>query len=127
MSTIQSIWSGFVNFSAAGTGATVVQVPAPPRGILRGYRLVLNNGGALPNFTAKLYTSNPANPAHNKPKALFEVLSFTQAASSDDDVDISYLNKDGTPSLPQRLLYLEITPGDNTARDYVFSVTVRNF
>lgn len=127
MSSIQSIWSGFVNFAATGTGTTVVQVPAPPRGILRGYRLVLNNGAALPNFTAKLYTSDPANPASGNPKALFEILSFTQTTASDDDVDVSYLNKDGTPSLPQRLLYLEITPADTTARDYVFSVTVRNF
>lgn len=125
--TIQSIWTGYVNFSATGTSPSVIAIPAPHRGILRGYRLILDNGNALPNLTAKLYTSNPDSPAGGENKSLFEVLSFNQAAAADDTVDISYLNKDGTPSLPQRFLYLEITPGDTTARNYVFSVTVRSF
>lgn len=125
--SIQSIWSGFVNFSAAGSASTVIEVPMPPRGILRGYRLVQNDGSPLPQLTAKLYTSDPTNPRDEKPKALFEILSFTHETASNDDTDISYLNKDGTPSLPKRVLYLEITPSGAGEKDYVFSVTVRNF
>ena len=122
-----TIWTGYINFPATGTAPTVIQVPAPHRGILRGYHLVLDDGSALPNFSAKLYTSNPASPAGGNPKSLYEILSFNQSAAADDNTDISFLNKDGTPSLPQRLLYLEITPADTTPRTYVFSVTVRSF
>jgi hypothetical protein len=100
----------------------------PHRGILRGYNLVEASGGAIGNFTAALYTSNRAStPNSTLPEDTFKLFSFDQTRTADEETDISFLNRDGTPSVPQRFLYLKITPAGSGTKNYVFTVTVRNF
>lgn len=123
-----TIWSGSKSFSVPAGSATLVPIPMPHRGILRGYNLVEASGGATGNFTAALYTSNRATePNSNLPEDTFKLFSFDQTTAAKDEVDASYLNRDGTPTLPQRYLYLKITPAGSGTKNYVFSVTVRNF
>jgi hypothetical protein len=123
-----SIWSGSKSFSIPAGEATLVPISMPHRGILRGYSLVEAAGGATGNFTAALYTSNRATePNSNLPEDAFKLFAFDQTKAADEEVDVSYLNRDGTPTLPQRYLYLKITPAGSGTKNYVFSVTVRNF
>lgn len=118
-----TVWSGSKTFSATGGQATTVAIPMPHRATLRGYSLVAADGGATGNFTAKLYSSKRETAPNNAlPLAAFEVLSFDQSTAADNDLSVSYLNRDGTPTNPQRFLYLIITPA--TTKNFVFSVTV---
>lgn len=97
----------------------------PHRGILKGYSLVAADGGATGNFTATLLTSKRATaPNSELPEASFKLLSFDQAAPADEDLNLSYLNRDGKPSTPVRYLYLKINPAGTGTKNYVFSVTV---
>lgn len=122
-----SIWSGSHSFSVPAGEATLVPVPMPHRGNLRGYSLVPASG-ALENFTAALYASNRATAPNNTlPENAFKLFSFDQTTATNSDMDVSYLNRDGTPTLPQRYLYLKITPSGTGTKSYVFTVTVRNF
>lgn len=117
-----TIWSGTTTFNAVSGQETVVAVPMPHRAILKGYSLVTTDG-STPNFNAALYTSKQDTaPNADLPAASFLLHSFTQAAASDNDMNVSYLNRDGTPTNPQRYLYLKITP--NATKTFVFSVTV---
>lgn len=123
-----TIWSGSKSFSVPAGSATLVPISMPHRGILRGYNLVEASGGATGNFTATLYTSNRAStPNSTLPEDTFKLLSFDQASAANEETDISFLNRDGTPSVPQRFLYLKITPAGSGTKNYVFTVTVRNF
>ena len=122
-----SIWSGSHAFSVPAGEATLVPIPMPHRGNLRGYSLVPETG-SLDALTAALYTSNRASPPNNAlPEDTFKLLTFDQTTAAKSDIDVSYLNRDGTPTLPQRYLYLKITPSGSGTKNYVFTVTVRNF
>jgi hypothetical protein len=118
-----TVWSGSVTFTAESGQATTVAVPMPHRGILKGYSLAESAGGATGNFTATLYSSKQDKAPNNTlPADTFKVLSFDQTAPFTNNLDVSYLNRDGTPTNPQRYLYLKITP--STTKTLVFSVTV---
>lgn len=130
-----TIWSGTKAFSATSGAETVVPIPMPHRGILRGYTLVQRNG-AKAGFEADLYSSNQeTTPNATLPAESFHVLSlsdFADVVSDPDVVDIAentstsvaYLNRDGTPSAPQRYLYLWIKPNGSGSKNFVLTVTV---
>lgn len=111
-----TIWTGKKEFSAPGGSETVVAIPAPARGILRGYNLAQLSGANV-SATANLYTSNTKTPA-----ALYHLVALT--AAEDNDLNLAYHNQDGTPSVHQRYLYLKITPGGTGAKTFALSVTV---
>lgn len=120
-----TVWSGSKSFSVPAGSASVVSIPMPHRGILKGYNLVEAAGGATGNFTATLYTSKrDSAPNSDLPEATFKLLSFDQTTAADEDLNLSYLNRDGKPSTPVRYLYLKITPAGSGTKNYVFSVTV---
>lgn len=123
-----AIWSGTKTFSAASGEETLVAVPMPHRGILRGYSLV-QTSGANAGAAAALYTSKQdATPNSDLPAETFRVVTLTipasQAQVSDADTAIAYLNRDGTPTNAQRYLYLRITPAGTGSKNFVLSVTV---
>jgi hypothetical protein len=130
-----TIWSGSKSFSAASGTETIVPVPMPHRGILRGYSLVQLNGGDN-KFDADLYSSNQETaPNSELPAEAFHVLSLADFADvvSDPDVvaiaentsiNVAYQNRDGGPTLPQRFLYLWIKPNGSGNKNFVLSVTV---
>lgn len=118
-----TVWSGSVTFEATGSQANTVAVPMPHRGVLRGYSLAEAAGGATGNFTAALYSSKQDKAPNNAlPADTFKVLSFDQTTPFKNDISVSYLNRDGSPTNPQRYLYLKITPA--STKSLVFSVTV---
>lgn len=118
-----TVWSGSVSFTAESGAATTVAVPMPHRGVLKGYSLVEAASGATGNFTATLYSSKQDKAPNNAlPADTFKVIVFDQTAPFKNDLDVSYLNRDGSPSNPQRYLYLKITPA--TTKSFVFTVTV---
>jgi len=130
-----TIWSGTTTFTAPSGTETVVPVKMPHRGTLRGYSLVQITG-ANNKFEADLYSSNQETaPNSELPDEAFHVLSLADFADvvSDPDVvaiaennsvSVSYLNRDGTPTLPQRFLYLRITPNGSGNKNFVLTVTV---
>lgn len=132
-----TIWSGTKTFTATGGAESVVPVPMPHRGVLRGYSLVQLTGND-DGITADLYTSNQATaPNASLPEEAFHLISVSDAAETTTDPDvvaiaennnlnIAYLNRDGSPSNPQRFLYLRITPGGAGAKNFVLTVTVEN-
>ena len=130
-----TIWSGTTSFTAPSGSETVIPVSVPHRGTLRGYSLVQIDG-ANNKFEADLYSSNQATePNASLPDEAFHVLSLADFADvvSDQDViaiaensavSVAYLNRDGTPTLPQRFLYLRITPNGTGSKNFVLTVTV---
>lgn len=130
-----TIWSGTKTFTVNSGEESIISVPMPHRGILRGYSLVQLTG-TDDNFTADLYTSNQENAPNNTlPAEAFHLLSLSDVAETitDPDVvaiaennslDVAYLNRDGSPSNPQRFLYLWITPGGTGAKNFAITVTV---
>lgn len=120
-----TVWSGSTSFTSAGSGSEEsVTIRVPHRGVLKGYSLVAADGGATGNFTAALHTSNrEAAPNSDLPAAAFRILSFDQASASGNSLDVSYVNRDGTPTNPQRYLYLKITRSGGN-KNFVFSVTI---
>jgi len=119
------IWSGTTEFTSTGGGAEqVITLKVPHRGDIKGYSLVAADGGAPGNFTAGLYTSKQDKlPNSGLPAASFKILSFDQNSASNSAVDISYINRDGTPTNQQRYLYLRLTrSGDSKA--FVFTITI---
>lgn len=120
-----TVWSGSKSFTVTAGSASVIDIPMPHRGILKGYSLVAADGGATGNFTATLYTSKRADAPNNTlPEAAFKLLSFDQSTPADEDLNLSYLNRDGKPSTPVRYLYLKINPAGTGTKNYVFSFTV---
>ena len=120
-----TVWSGSKSFTVPAGSASVVDIPMPHRGILKGYSLVAADGGATGNFTAALYTSKrDTAPNSDLPEAAFKLLSFDQSAPDNESLNLSYLNRDGKPSTPVRYLYLKINPAGSGTKNYVFSVTV---
>lgn len=130
-----TIWSGTKTFAATSGQETVIPVPMPHRGILRGYALV-QTSGADNKFDADLYSSNQeTEPNASLPAEAFHVLSLADFADvvSDPDVvaiaensnvNVAYLNRDGSPSNPQRFLYLWIKPNGTGSKNFVLTVTV---
>ena len=118
-----TVWSGTTTFTAPANAATIVAIPMPHRGVLKGYNLVESTGAATGNFTAALYSSKrDKTPNSGLPENAFKVLSFDQTTPFANNLDVSYLNRDGTPTNPQRYLYLKITAA--AEKTFVFSVTV---
>lgn len=122
-----TIWSGEKSFSATSGSETVVAIPMPHRGVLRGYSLS-QTSGTTAGAAAALYTSNQATePNSNLPAEAFHLLDITLTAAAKVDnhnLTLAYLNRDGSPSTPQRYLYLKITPVGSGAKNFVFAVTV---
>lgn len=130
-----TIWSGTKTFSANSGSETVVPIPMPHRGVLRGYTLVQRTG-AKAGFEADLYSSNQeTEPNASLPAESFHVLSLSDFAdvvadpdvvdiAENSNVNVAYLNRDGSPTNPQRYLYLWIKPGGSGSKNFVLTVTV---
>lgn len=125
-----TIWSGKKEFTAASGAELVVSVPAPARGELRGYTLIQLDGAAA-GITASLYTSTKT------PEEIYHLINLTTAATVTADPDVvailannslsvAYQNRDGTPSVHQRYLYLKITPAGTGNKSFVLSITVED-
>lgn len=130
-----TIWSGTKAFSANSGSETIVPIPMPHRGILRGYQLVQRTG-AKAGFEADLYASNQeTEPNASLPAESFHVLSLSDFAdvvadpdvvdiAENSNVNVAYLNRDGSPSNPQRYLYLWIKPSGSGSKNFALTVTV---
>jgi hypothetical protein len=130
-----TIWSGTTTFTAPSGSETVVPVKMPHRAILRGYALVQLTG-ANNKFEADLYSSKQdKTPNSTLPAEAFHVLSLSDfadvvsdqdvvAIAANSDVNVAYLNRDGSPSNPQRFLYLRIKPNGTGSKNFVLTVTV---
>lgn len=122
-----TIWSGETVFQAASGSQTVVPIRVPHRGYIRGYSLT-QTSGANAGATASLFTSKQDTAPNNTlPAEAFHILDITLPAAAkvdDHDVEVAYVNRDGTPTNPQRFLYLKITPAGSGAKNFVFAVTI---
>jgi hypothetical protein len=130
-----TIWAGTKAFSATSGSETVVPIPMPHRGILRGYTIVQRTG-AKDGFEAALYASNQEKePNASLPAESFHVLNLADFAdvivdpdvvdiAENTNVNVAYLNRDGSPSNPQRFLYLWISPAGAGSKDFALTVTV---
>jgi hypothetical protein len=130
-----TIWSGNTTFTAVSGVETVVPVKMPHRGVLRGYVLVQTTG-ADNKFEADLYSSNrETEPNASLPAEAFHLLSLADfadvvadpdvvAIAANSNVNVAYLNRDGSPSNPQRFLYLWIKPNGSGSKNFVLTVTV---
>ena len=130
-----TIWSGTKTFSAVSGSETVIPVPMPHRGILRGYTLV-QTSGADNKFEADLYSSSQdTEPNASLPAEAFHLLSLADfadvvadpdvvAIAENSNVNVAYLNRDGSPTNPQRFLYLWIKPNGSGSKNFVLTVTV---
>lgn len=122
-----TIWSGETVFEATSGSETVVTINVPHRGVIRGFSLS-QTSGANAGAAAALYTSKQDTaPNSDLPAEAFHILDITlpTAAKVDNhNLNVAYLNRDGTPTNPQRYLYLKITPAGSGAKNFVFSVTV---
>jgi hypothetical protein len=130
-----TIWSGTKAFTAPSGAETVIPIPMPHRGILRGYTLVQRTGGNN-GFEADLYASNQeTEPNASLPAESFHVLSLADfadvvadpdvvAIAENSSVNVAYLNRDGSPTNPQRYLYLWIKPNGSGDKNFALTVTV---
>lgn len=130
-----TIWSGSKTFTAPSGQETVVAINAPHRGILRGYTLVQTSGND-DKFDADLYSSNgETEPNASLPAEAFHVLSLSDfadvvadpdvvAITENTSVNVAYMNRDGSPSNPQRFLYLWIKPNGSGNKNFVLTITV---
>lgn len=122
------IWSGSKTFTCTSGEESVIAIPAPHRGKLRGYTLVQINGAA-DGFDASLYSSQKT------PEEIYHLINLTDMAEVTEDSDVvaiaennvlevAYQNRNGSPSLPERFLYLKITPAGTASKSFTLSVTV---
>lgn len=123
-----TVWSGSKTFSATSGTETLVAVPVPHRARIRAYSLV-QTSGSNNGATAKLLTSKQdVTPNSDLPESSFLLETLTiannTASVSDNNTSLAYVNRDGTPTTPQRFLYLRVTPAGSGAKDFVFSLTV---
>lgn len=122
-----TIWSGETTFEATSGAQTVVPIRVPHRGIIRGYSLT-QTSGANAGATAAIFTSKQDTaPNSALPAEAFHILDITLPAAAkvdDHSAEVAYINRDGTPTNPQRYLYLKITPAGSGAKNFVFSVTI---
>lgn len=122
-----TIWSGETAFTATSGALSVITLKVPHRGIIKGWSLT-QTSGTNAGATAALYTSKQ-NTAPNSalPAEAFHLLDITLPAAAkvdDHSEDIAYINRDGTPSNPQRYLYLKITPAGSGVKNFVFAITI---
>jgi hypothetical protein len=119
----QSIWTGFSEWENAGGGATeVVALNMPHRGVIQSIEVVRRDGQIAPSSdfsTLSLYTSSDTNDNRN---LLVDLLSEW---ATKDELNLAYLNTDGSPALPQRKLYLK-TAGTEIG-GHVIRITIRLF
>jgi hypothetical protein len=123
-----TIWSGNTSFTAPSATKTTVTLNVPYRGIIRGYSLT-QTSGTNAGAAASLFTSNQATPPNSDlPSEAFHVLNITIPAAApqvdNHELNIAYVNRDGTPSNGQRFLYLKITPTGSGDKNFVFSITI---
>jgi hypothetical protein len=122
-----TIWSGETTFEAGSGEQTVVPIRVPHRGIIRGYSLT-QTSGANAGAAAALYTSKQDTaPNSTLPAEAFHILDIVLPAAAKVDnhsAEVAFINRDGTPTNPQRYLYLKITPAGAGAKNFVFSVTI---
>ena len=123
-----TVWSGSKTFTASSGAQGLVSVPAPARGTLRGYTLIQLDGAA-DGFEASLYSSDktPEEQYHLlnlSNNAAVVVDSDVVALAENNDVSIAYQNRNGTPSVHERLLYLKITPAGAGDKQFMLSITV---
>ena len=123
-----TVWSGSKTFTVASGTETLVAVPVPHRARIRSYSLVQTTG-ANNGATAKLLTSQQTttpNSALPESSFLLDTITIPNNAASvaNNNTSLAYVNRDGTPTSPQRFLYLRITPAGSGNKAFVFSVTV---
>lgn len=129
-----TIWTGEKTFIVSGSETVLIPVPAPHRGILRGYRIIQTSGPdggmAYSIFTSKKVADfDPDSPASDGLRKQLELVQGSVAAMGDGigdpDLNLAYINRDGTPTNPQRFLYVEVTPAlpENT-REYSITITI---
>lgn len=132
------IWSGTTQFEAVSGSETVIAIPCPHRGVLRGYSLMQLTGDNDGLEDAQLYTSSQEDePNASLPEEFFHLVTITDIGEVVEDPDvplvyesnqlqIAYINRDGTPTNPQRFLYLRITPSGAAESEPVktFAITV---
>lgn len=123
-----TVWSGNKSFTATGGQATIVSIDVPHRAVIRSYNLVQTSGTNSGATALLLSSSRETLPNSELPEASFlvETITLPNAAANVAVVNTSlaYVNRDGTPTSPQRKLYLKITPGGSGAKNFVFSLTV---
>jgi len=122
------IWSNSTTFTADSAVETLVPIPCPHRGEIRGFNLVQTTGD-LEGVDAKLVTSNQDTaPNIDLPVEAFllDTMTIANAATvvSANNLDIAFINRDGTPTSPQRFLYLRITPDGTGTKSFVFTLTI---
>lgn len=122
-----TIWSGETTFTAPSATETRVVIKVPHRGVIRGYSLT-QTSGTTAGATAALYTSNQdKTPNSTLPAEAFHICDIVLPAAAkvdDHETNIAYINRDGTPTNPQRFLYLKITPAGTGSKNFVFSITI---
>jgi hypothetical protein len=123
-----TVWSGLKTFTVSSGAQDVIAIPAPARGTLRGYTLVQLTGAA-DGFEASLYSSDktPEEPYHLlnlSNNASVVVDADVVALAENNAVSVAYQNRNGTPSVHERLLYLKITPAGSGDKDFTLSITV---
>jgi hypothetical protein len=122
-----TIWSGETSFSAPSATETVVTLKVPHRGVLRGYSLTQTSGANV-GASAALFTSKQDTaPNSTLPAEAFHILDITLGSTSkvdNHDLNVAYLNRDGSPTNAQRYLYLKITPAGSGIKNFVMSVTI---
>lgn len=116
-----NIWTGSTQFSASAGQESIVAVPAPHMGELRGCVLTQTTG-TKSGFTAKLYTTSAASPVLPLSHYLIKDASAGNAESSAYDLNIAYMNRDGDPTNRPGYVYLRITPV--ASGDFALTITV---
>jgi hypothetical protein len=130
-----NVWSGSLDFEVPDGEETIVVIPAPVRGSLRGYTLI-QTSGTEEGFEAALYTNDV------EPEEIYHLVDLVASAenTTDDDVvaivestvlDLPYINRKTTTANPVRALYLKITPlGEGSAslsnKGFTLSITVES-
>jgi len=104
-----NIWSGSKTFTGTAGQKTIVAVPAPPMGELRGC-IVTQVSGTTSGFTAKLYTTASQTPTFPLSHYLIADVSAGAAEYAAYNLNIAYMNRDGDPTNRIGYVYLHITP-----------------
>ena len=121
-----NIWTDAKSFSVSAGQETIVPIPAPYAGELRGV-VITDTDSSGAGFSGGLYTSQQAEaPNSTLPASSFLVKSFTVAGNelAERELNIAYKNRDGNPSNHEGYLYLRITPGGAGTRNFVATLTV---
>lgn len=128
-----TIWTGRKKFTVPENG--VVPIPAPHRGIIRGYTLegVLPNGASHPPTVGGqvyLFTSREAidlaagDVVNNNTFDSALILEFDASGpfASNRNLNLAYTNTDGTPTNPQGFLYLHLP--QSVGKECFFTITI---